>query len=304
MAIAMGVAAESINVVPRPFGKLVIPTEQQLYASADGMVNVFKDLRPVLPGHMVIAPSRTDDVALLSKLADAELTCLVAAIHEVQARAEGADAFNIAIQDGAAAGQPVLLQSHVHIHVVPRVAGDLENNDEIYDKIATWSPEGEPTVPPPFYVPSDEERKPRTAEQMAEEARKYAAHAAHERIAWRLYGENGVGGEPLPDAPFQFGKFMLDASQLFYSSKLSVATVNLKPLCPGHVLCVPKRNVARMADLEQEEREDLWRMVREVQQIVMECHGSSACKIGVQDGREAGQSVPHVHVHVLPQKEV
>ena len=91
MAIAMGVAAESINVVPRPFGKLVIPTEQQLYTSADGMVNVFKDLRPVLPGHMVIAPSRTDDVALLSKLADAELTCLVAAIHEVQARAEGAD---------------------------------------------------------------------------------------------------------------------------------------------------------------------------------------------------------------------
>ena len=138
---------------------------------------------------------------------------------------------------GAAAGRPVLLQSHVHIHVVPRVAGDLENNDEIYDKIATWSPEGEPTVPPPFYVPSDEERKPRTAEQMAEEARKYAAHAAHERIAWRLYGENGVGGEPLPDAPFQFGNFMLDASQLFYSSKLSVATVNLKPLCPGHVLC-------------------------------------------------------------------
>ena len=101
---------------------------------------------------------------------------------------------------------------------------------------------------------------------------------------------------------FKFGRFPLHPTQVFYSSSLSVATVNLKPLCPGHVLCVPKRSVPLMADLTDEERRDLWIMVREVQAIVMSFHGASACKLGVQDGQAAGQSVPHVHVHVLPQK--
>ena len=67
-------------------------------------------------------------------------------------------AHNLAIHDGEAAGQPVLLP-HVHVHVVPRSNGDLEKNDAIYDMLGAWSPEGAPTIPPPFYVPSDEERK-------------------------------------------------------------------------------------------------------------------------------------------------
>ena len=45
---------------------------------------------------------------------------------------------------------------------------------------------------------------------------------------------------------------------------------------------------------------DLWSSVREVQKIVEGHHGAVGANLGVQDGRDAGQSVPHVHVHVLP----
>ena len=217
---------------------------------------------------------------------------LFSTVHSVQelfGPHHGATAHNLAVHDGACAGQPELLP-HAHVHVVPRVAGDLANNDEVYDSVQRWSPEGPETVPPPFYIPSDEERRPRTLEQMAEEASRYAAAAAA-----------GSSSAPLPTGDFQFGKFKVDASQLFYASELSVAAVNLKPLCPGHVLVVPKRCVAHLADMTAAERADLWRTVRRVQALVCGVHGADGCKLGVQDGRDAGQSVPHVHVHLLPQ---
>ena len=44
----------------------------------------------------------------------------------------GAQALTLAIQDGPAAGQTV---PHVHVHVLPRRAGDFERNDEVYDAI-------------------------------------------------------------------------------------------------------------------------------------------------------------------------
>ena len=56
-----------------------------------------------------------------------------------------------------------------------------------------------------------------------------------------------------------------------------------------------------VGNLTEEERTELWRTVRLVQQVVMSYEGCDACKLGVQDGLAAGQSVPHVHVHVLPQ---
>eukprot|EP00618_Florenciella_parvula_P028292 CAMPEP_0119487352 /NCGR_PEP_ID=MMETSP1344-20130328/13465_1 /TAXON_ID=236787 /ORGANISM="Florenciella parvula, Strain CCMP2471" /LENGTH=56 /DNA_ID=CAMNT_0007522203 /DNA_START=125 /DNA_END=295 /DNA_ORIENTATION=+ len=55
-----------------------------------------------------------------------------------------------------------------------------------------------------------------------------------------------------------------------------------------------------MAELTVEEVADLWSSVREVQKIVEGYHGAVGANLGVQDGRDAGQSVPHVHVHVLP----
>lgn len=49
-----------------------------------------------------------------------------------------------------------------------------------------------------------------------------------------------------------------------------------------------------------EEHDDLWRTVRTIQSILKQQYNCNAFNVAVQDGAAAGQSVPHVHVHILP----
>ena len=73
----------------------------------------------------------------------------------------GASSLTFAIQDGPHAGQTI---PHVHVHVLPRVPGDFQNNDDVYDAIDESSErEGE-------RLRMDEGRVARTPEAMAEEA--------------------------------------------------------------------------------------------------------------------------------------
>lgn len=68
--------------------------------------------------------------------------------------------------------------------------------------------------------------------------------------------------------PYHFASHSLPLSQIFYSSPLSLAIVNLKPLVPGHVLVIPKRVVSRMRDLNDAEMNDLWKVVKEVSGVI------------------------------------
>lgn len=54
--------------------------------------------------------------------------------------------------------------------------------------------------------------------------------------------------------------------------------------------------------MTEAEADDLWMTVRRVQAAVEEVHGADASEVGVQDGRDAGQTVPHVHVHIIPRR--
>ena len=101
-------------------------------------------------------------------------------------------AFNVAVQDGPAAGQSV---PHVHVHILPRSNGSADvynrdqRNDDIYQDLEVWSPRpaspaANTTTPPPtnddkntatasLAVPDDVARVDRTQQMMDEEAHFY-----------------------------------------------------------------------------------------------------------------------------------
>ncbi|KAJ6195109.1 HIT-like domain-containing protein [Bipolaris maydis] len=96
-----------------------------------------------------------------------------------------------------------------------------------------------------------------------------------------------------------FGSFVV-TTQVFHLTRLSFAIVNLKPLLPGHVLVSPRRVVPRFNDLSTAEVHDLFVAVQRVSRMVERVFAASSLNIAIQDGVDAGQSVPHVHVHIIP----
>ena len=100
----------------------------------------------------------------------------------------------------------------------------------------------------------------------------------------------------------KFGPIRLKSNVVFFESALSRAFVNLKPIVPGHVLVTPKRVIDRFTALSPEEVTDLWASVHQIAPVLEKHYGCDALNLAIQDGMNSGQSVPHVHVHILPRK--
>jgi bis(5'-adenosyl)-triphosphatase len=96
---------------------------------------------------------------------------------------------------------------------------------------------------------------------------------------------------------------LISATRIFYQTTLSYAFVNLKPIVPGHVLVCPKRIVNRFGELTREEMGDLFCAVQKVGSIVERAFEGEALTISIQDGEQAGQTIKHVHVHVIPRRK-
>ncbi|KAE9409160.1 diadenosine tetraphosphate asymmetrical hydrolase [Gymnopus androsaceus JB14] len=92
--------------------------------------------------------------------------------------------------------------------------------------------------------------------------------------------------------------------QCFYRTSSAYAIVNIKPITLGHVLVIPTRKVLRLADLNDAELASLMSSVQRVGNVVERAYGASALTIACQDGKAAGQSIPHVHFHIIPRKTV
>ncbi|KFM61267.1 Nitrilase and fragile histidine triad fusion protein NitFhit, partial [Stegodyphus mimosarum] len=107
--------------------------------------------------------------------------------------------------------------------------------------------------------------------------------------------------ESIPEM-YMFGSINLAPEQIFYKTKYSMAFVNKKPVLPGHVLVAPLRRVKRFEDLSQSEVSDLFMNVQFVQKTIELEYNASSSTIAIQDGPDAGQSIPHVHVHILPRR--
>ncbi|KAJ3234806.1 hypothetical protein HDU81_001136 [Chytriomyces hyalinus] len=98
----------------------------------------------------------------------------------------------------------------------------------------------------------------------------------------------------------RFGPFPISATEVFYSTRLTFGLVNLKPVTPGHVLVIPRRVVPRFADLTQSEATDLILSAQRIGAVVEREYEGQSLTITIQDGPMAGQTVPHVHIHIMP----
>lgn len=85
-----------------------------------------------------------------------------------------------------------------------------------------------------------------------------------------------------------------------WQDDICVAFMDISPTSPGHTLVVPKQSVVTLAELDATTRAHLWEVANRIAVAQQKALGSKAQHFWVNDGRAAGQSVPHVHIHVLP----
>ena len=69
---------------------------------------------------------------------------------------------------------------------------------------------------------------------------------------------------------------------------------------PGHTLIIPKRHVATVFDLTNDEYEGCFDLVRSVKAILEERQETNDFNIGINCGEAAGQTVDHTHIHLIP----
>lgn len=101
----------------------------------------------------------------------------------------------------------------------------------------------------------------------------------------------------------KFGHVNLHKSQIFHETDLIFACVNISPLVPGHVLVCPKREIARYKDLTQEEIIQIFTHAQNISTRLEKHFGTTALNFGLQDGKDSGQSIAHVHLHILPRRK-
>ena len=72
------------------------------------------------------------------------------------------------------------------------------------------------------------------------------------------------------------------------------------PINTGHALIIPKRHCQNYFDLTKQEQKDCWIIVNEVKQILSQKFNPDGFNIGININEAAGQTIDHVHIHLIP----
>ncbi|MFB5633062.1 MAG: HIT family protein [Nitrosopumilus sp.] len=81
-------------------------------------------------------------------------------------------------------------------------------------------------------------------------------------------------------------------------SNNSISFLDAFPLAKGHVLVIPKNHHQKIQEMTSDENADLFSLVHKMVAKVDSLTGATL--VAVHNGKEAGQEVPHVHIHLVP----
>ena len=92
-----------------------------------------------------------------------------------------------------------------------------------------------------------------------------------------------------------------EETHIVHRGELVFAIANIHPYTSGHLLVLPYREVADLADLTTAETVELWATVTQAVEVVRSAYSPDGLNVGLNLGRAAGGSIPtHLHVHVVP----
>jgi histidine triad (HIT) family protein len=88
-------------------------------------------------------------------------------------------------------------------------------------------------------------------------------------------------------------------ADIIYEDDLCMAFRDINPQAPTHILIVPKKEIPRLCDAEPEDRTLLGHLMLTAVKVARMLGVENAFRLAVNNGAEAGQSVFHLHLHLL-----
>ncbi len=100
-----------------------------------------------------------------------------------------------------------------------------------------------------------------------------------------------------------FCKESVIAYQQYHESERWRVLYNYKPMLPGHSMLIPKRHVQRLEELNTDEIVEFHTLTKRIQRAFKDVYGTEEYLLCLQNGPSAGQTVAHVHFHMIPREE-
>ena len=95
----------------------------------------------------------------------------------------------------------------------------------------------------------------------------------------------------------------MDASRIEIENDLALSFKDLYPVTDGHTLVIPKRKIQSFFDLTDEEKASMFELLLLQKEDLKNKDSSiTGFNIGVNDGEDAGQTIMHCHIHLIPRR--
>jgi len=92
-----------------------------------------------------------------------------------------------------------------------------------------------------------------------------------------------------------------DIEEISYlESKNFLVIYNIAPVFPGHSLLIPKKHITSFFELNDDELSELIIFIRQAMKVLKKALRTEAFNISLQEKEEAGQTIPHLHFHIIP----
>lgn len=95
----------------------------------------------------------------------------------------------------------------------------------------------------------------------------------------------------------------LPPDRIVVQNELAIWIYDGFPISAGHSLIIPKRHIASFFEASSDERTAMLALLDQAKAQVSHEHQPAAFNIGINDGAAAGQTIPHLHIHLIPRYE-
>lgn len=93
-------------------------------------------------------------------------------------------------------------------------------------------------------------------------------------------------------------------ANIVYEDDISLAFKDINPQAPVHILVIPKKPIANLEEVTEEDKTLLGHLLLIVQKVAREVGLNNGYRVVINNGNDGGQTVSHLHLHILGERKM